>query len=507
MKTELVAEKGKVLSRAFQLEDGQRVVLGRGEDVDVQILDAGLSRRHCSITRQGEHFVIRDLNSRNGTYINGVRVKEAILNPGDKVQLGGLVFEFRVGPDRRRRPANLITAIPEDSRGEICARIEPGESALMELPPEFQNLENYRRIQRDLSMIYRIGNLINAERAPQQLYQRVVESILEATGADRCVLLVESADRQRLEVAATQARPGRKQPDGPCFSHTIVEEAYRNQVCVLRSDALSDERFSRADSVILQDIRSVMGVPVESPERCLGAIYVDTVGRHEAFRRHDLELLAAIGKQAGIAIQAAQLLDRVRQLLRGTVRALVATIEAKDRYTRGHSERVTRLAVHLARAMNLPREDLDILDLSGYLHDIGKIGVSEVILNKSGSLSAEEWEVIRRHPIVGAEIIANLGDTEAIARVIRHHHERWDGKGYPDGLAGEDIPRLARILAVADAFDAMTSERPYRSARSAREAIEELRRGAGTQFEPAVVTAFLAALTSESGSNDVPPAS
>ncbi len=495
MKTELIAEKGKILSRAFQLGPDQCVCLGRGEDADIQILDAGLSRQHCTLTREGDHFVLRDLGSRNGCWVNGIRIKESTLKAGDKVQLGGLVFEFRVSEDRRRRPANLITSVPEGAPGDVRDKIDLGESGLMSLPPEFQNVENYKRIQRDLSTIYRVGNLIQSETNLQRLYTRVIGAIFDVIAADRCYLLIENRGRNALSVAAARsaAQEGVKDvdsPDSSGFSHTIADKAYEDGVAVMRVDALTDDRFSQADSVIIQDIRSVMCVPLEDQTRCFGVIYVDTVGRSQAFRRHDLELLTAVAKQAGIAIQRVLLMEEVTALLHGTTRALVATIEAKDKYTHGHSERVTEYALHIARALGLPDSKMKFLELAGFMHDIGKIGVAENILNKKEPLTDEEWEVIRQHPVVGADIIVNIERTDTISRAVRHHHERWNGSGYPGGLAGEKISPLGRILAVADAFDAMTSARPYRDSRSSEYAIQELLKGAGEQFDPEIVEVF-----------------
>ncbi len=166
-------------------------------------------------------------------------------------------------------------------------------------------------------------------------------------------------------------------------------------------------------------------------------------------------------------------------------------MEVKDVYTQGHSVRVAQLSRACARELGLSGEALDQIYLAGLLHDIGKIGVPESILLKPGRLSAVEWEEVRGHPVVGARIVEPARFPAAVVAVVRHHHEDYGGGGYPDGLAGEEIPLLARIIRVADAYDAMTSTRPYRRGLTAEEAIEELRRGAGRQFDPRVVEAFL----------------
>jgi HD-GYP domain-containing protein (c-di-GMP phosphodiesterase class II) len=175
--------------------------------------------------------------------------------------------------------------------------------------------------------------------------------------------------------------------------------------------------------------------------------------------------------------------------------ALSATVDAKDPYTAGHAERVGELAEATAVAMGLGLYEQNLVKEAAQLHDIGKIGVSDSVLGKTGRLTEEEYEEIRRHPEQGARIVGALRSMAPLVPVIRHHHERWDGKGYPDGLAGEDIPVGARIMAIADTYDAMTSDRPYRRAMLPVEAFDEIKGLAGSQFEPAVVRAFVEAVT------------
>ena len=170
-----------------------------------------------------------------------------------------------------------------------------------------------------------------------------------------------------------------------------------------------------------------------------------------------------------------------------TLESLVATIEAKDRYTRQHSRRVSKLSRSLGERMKLSREEIESLRFATLLHDIGKIGVRDSILMKNGKLTDEEYEIIKQHPVIGDQIVQPLGLTDAERGIIRHHHERIDGNGYPDGLKGEEISMLTRIVSVADAFDAMTSTRSYRKALSIDEAFTELRRGIGKQFDESIV--------------------
>jgi putative nucleotidyltransferase with HDIG domain len=177
-----------------------------------------------------------------------------------------------------------------------------------------------------------------------------------------------------------------------------------------------------------------------------------------------------------------------------TIRALASAIDAKDPYTRGHSERVARLAVEIGRELKLDEATLRILEFGGILHDVGKIGIPEQVLGKPARLTPEEFKVVQSHAVIGAEIVEGVEFLRSAEPAIRHHHERWDGKGYPDGLAGEAIPLIARILNAADTWDACTSERPYHPAASAEHGLDILAQIRGAQLDPTVHDAILRVL-------------
>jgi putative nucleotidyltransferase with HDIG domain len=218
-------------------------------------------------------------------------------------------------------------------------------------------------------------------------------------------------------------------------------------------------------------------------------------------------VLLVRGASRTLRTRTVQLRDRSARLLESyrlleesaleAIESLNATVDAKDPYTAGHSQRVQEVALAVGRELGLSRAQIDSLRLAGLFHDIGKLRVPDAILTKPGPLTEEEFELIKRHPEDGAEIVGHLGRLKNVLPFIRHHHERWDGHGYPAGLAGLDIPLEAAIVGLADAWDAMTTERPYSRARSFEEAVAEIRNGRGTQFAPAVVDAFLATLDLE----------
>lgn len=196
-------------------------------------------------------------------------------------------------------------------------------------------------------------------------------------------------------------------------------------------------------------------------------------------------------RKASLAVENMALYESLISNFYGILKSLVNALEAKDLYTGKHSERVTRYAGEVARKMGCTGAQLESVRTVGYLHDIGKIGIQDSILNKPGSLTPEEYELVKKHPEIGEAIVSELGLTPEERSIIRHHHERWDGKGYPDGLAGEEIPLLARIVSIVDAFDAMTSIRAYRQAMSRDDSICELLRNRGKQFDPAALDAFI----------------
>ena len=205
-------------------------------------------------------------------------------------------------------------------------------------------------------------------------------------------------------------------------------------------------------------------------------------------------MLTAIGIEAGIALENRRLFDDLNHLFLATIESLANTIDARDGYTGGHSRRVSDNASVIGRMLGLGDRGLRTLRLGGILHDIGKIGIPDQVLKTEGRYGPDQWRHMRKHPVIGADILRPIRSMEDVAAIVRHHHERWDGGGYPDGLVGEDIMVGARIVAITDAFDAVTSSRVYRTRGTVEDGAQALAEGAGAQFDPELVPKFLAAL-------------
>jgi putative nucleotidyltransferase with HDIG domain len=238
-------------------------------------------------------------------------------------------------------------------------------------------------------------------------------------------------------------------------------------------------------------LSTLMLCPIVGKEKVLGIVVASDKKSGEEFYSSDSKLLMAISAQAGLAIENALLYHEFESLMLGAISSLVKTLEASSKWTAGHTERVTEYAVNIGTLMGLERELIERLRITALLHDIGKIATPKEILNKKAKLHKNEWKEIKKHPARGADILKELKQFEDITQSIKYHHECWDGCSGIYGLQKHEIPLMARILAFADTFDALTSDRPYRKKKTRDEAVKEIARCSGTQFDPGVVEAFL----------------
>ncbi len=316
----------------------------------------------------------------------------------------------------------------------------------------------------------------------EHIFQEMVETALQVSGGESCSLLIFDDDNNEFHpkmVKNLRSDFPAGGLHGPIPFPETLEKVVRTKEAVLMN---AGNHPSTAASFIF--------APLKIRNRVFGILSLARRRNGVEFTQTDLNHIVTLTRRASLNLENNILYESTYVNLMDAFRSLVASIQARDQYTESHSVRVTRLAVKTAEVMGCSAGDIESVRISGMLHDIGKIAVPDNILLKPGRLTDEEYRVIRSHPLTGESIIKPilLFDSERI--IIRHHHERWDGHGYPDGIAGKDIPLLSRILAVADAFDAMTNNRPYRRAMEVERAAAELEKNAGSQFDEDVLDGF-----------------
>lgn len=273
------------------------------------------------------------------------------------------------------------------------------------------------------------------------------------------------------------------------FGQGIVGAVAASGKAELIEDVRKDPRWKGASTPRF-DTRGMMAVPLISRGRVVGVLQLlNAVGR-ERFEESDLRQMQHFAGSLAHALENARLYSRQRRIFVETVIALAEAVERRDPYTGGHLHRVVAYSLALGEALGLDLDALEELRLGATLHDIGKIGVPDAVLLKAGPLDETEQEVMRRHASDGASIVSRIADLRPLVPIVRNHHERWDGSGYPDGLRGDQIPLAARIVSVADTFDAMTTSRPYRKSLPSEKAAQEIQRVAGTHLCPRVVGVF-----------------
>ncbi len=338
----------------------------------------------------------------------------------------------------------------------------------------------------ELELLYSISGSMKVTQPPQDFLRDVCEQLREVMGVSAAAAVIHAhppAAQEDLVVVDGEIdlTPGE-----------IKLLAFERIAPLLAEDnrAIVDNEFSwRSDPHLSGSIRNLTAAPLVS-EQALGMLLAFN-RKGGDFNSPDMKLIGSIANQSAVFLANNMLYADLQDLLMGVLHALTASIDAKDPYTCGHSNRVAIISRRLAEACGLPPAKVQHIYLTGLLHDVGKIGVPESTLRKPGRLTNEEYEAIRKHPGIGAKILGGIRQLDDVIGGILCHHERLDGRGYPQGLTGEDVPQDARIIGLADCFDAMTSDRIYRRAMPLPLVIKEIRQCAGTQFDPDIVEKFL----------------
>jgi len=339
-----------------------------------------------------------------------------------------------------------------------------------------------------------IAALINSTLDQEEIRRRAIEAATTLMDAEAGSLLLVDQNQEELyfEVAlgtkGDQVKEIRLQ-----MGQGIAGWVAQHCEPLIVNDAASDPRFFHgADNRSSFVTSQIMAAPVVSKGCVLGVLQVVN-SKCGGFTSDSLELFVTLADHVAPAIENARLYEKLKVTFHGTALALAEALELRDAYTGGHTRRVRDYSLATGQHLGLSVDELEDLALASVLHDIGKIGVRDAVLLKKTPLVEEEQVLMNGHADHGGEILRHVAALERVTPAVLHHHERYDGRGYPRGLSGEAIPFLARIIAVADTYDAMTSDRPYRKALSGNTACAELQKGAGSQFDPKVVEAFLVA--------------
>ncbi len=337
----------------------------------------------------------------------------------------------------------------------------------------------------NMTLLYRLGRSMNELRHPEQFVTGAVEGLADTLG----YLWTSVVFAERREVGELAGRFISAHDDlglddvglRGLLDHFVAKVSYTPGEAPA---GVFGCEGPLGPEVVLQPIRidniyaGYMAMGSKRGEDCQATSY-------------DTQALEAVAGYVSTMLESVHLYAEQQATLMGMLRALSTSLDAKDRYTRGHSERVALLAKMLAQAAGLPEHDAERIHLAGILHDIGKIGVPDHVLCKPSRLTDEEFALIKQHPTIGYEILKGIPAVEDVLPGVLHHHERWDGRGYPGNIGGESIPLMARILALADTFDSMSSNRAYRAARHREQVLAEIQRCSGGQFDPDLVDAFL----------------
>lgn len=486
----LVVLTGKLKDQVFEVE--HTVTIGRNPDNTIALDDLQVSRKHAMIEQGPRGTLLKDLGSGNGTFIGNQRILEYRLSHGDVIRIGGQELRYEAEPAAAKLPAEKDGSGVRFSAGS-SGRFEATDAVnlhqtLFQAPSAAATTEQLRTTQKRLQAIYAANQIITSEQNLNRLFQRVMDQIFSLVPAHNGVIMLKDKDRGEL---VTEFVKSGVQAQEVVISSSIVKRAFENGEALITYDAADDSRFEAGASIITQNISSAMCVPLIHQQDRLGVIYVDTRGTTKAFVSDDLEMLVGLAGPAAIAIRNAQYLRMVKQGYEDTLTALANSIELRDHYTVGHTWRVTNFSKEIARELGWNGEKIDEVQMGGVLHDVGKIAVDDAILRKPGKLTDEEFAKMKIHPERGAQLLQDIAFLRPLIPYCLYHHERYDGKGYPYGMQGEDIPIEGRLVAVADTFDAMTSNRPYRKGLDPEVAIAELERGRGSQFDPVCVDALI----------------
>lgn len=470
------------------VEHADLIRVGRLSSLELPLDDSSVSRKHAEIRFIEGTWFVKDLSSTNGSYVNGNKVgPEAVpVKPRDIVQFGKVAFLVETAETATvEGPASdqlVVSAYAQSTYDDGLRRLV------------FDRRQMPRAGEQLVALLRAGHHLVHIDNE-DTLLDSVLHDAVSVLDAQRGAIVLADGEGPDPKLKLKKMAIGKGEPFGRFhFSKRLTQRCFNQGESLLYGNLAHDDELRLTQSIQDGTMTSVMVVLLRTPRRKLGVLHLDRGPLQDPFTEDDLLLADALAAHVSAGIESAQLLRQQRDLFTRTVTTLAEMVELRDKYTGGHTYRVTQYAALLAEKMELPREQVELIRFGTPLHDIGKIGIRDAILQKPGRLTAAEFAEMQTHTTLGADYLSGIPELHPIIPIVRNHHERWDGTGYPDRLAREEIPQLARIVAVADAFDAMTSHRPYHENRKGRNpefAFGEVEKQSGRQFDPTCAAAFL----------------
>jgi HD-GYP domain-containing protein (c-di-GMP phosphodiesterase class II) len=490
--------------QGLQWESQGALRIGRHDSVDIPLDDPSVARYHAEVFLAGPRWLLRDLanSERSPTLLNSIPVGtgDCELHFNDVIHCGNVALQVTeiqaaaAAPPQKPLPPPAGAADTHVRATGSFIRVEAAAQRTWDqaLQAVTRTSAPDGRSGQHLLTLLRTGHHLRHLASLDELLHSVLEEAVQALGAQRGSILLHDAVTGQLQLRAVLA-PGLLGSSQRCYSRTLADRCYHQGESLLCRDASADAALHQARSVQMNSMSSLICALLRSPRQRLGVLHLDRGPLQDPFDQDDFYLADAVAASVAVGIESALLVEQHREQFLQTVTSLARVVELRDPYTWGHARRVTEYSLALADELKVGQAERHQLEIATPLHDIGKIGVDDAILRKPGRLTAEEFERMKQHTVMGAAILESIVGLAPMIPIVRHHHEHWDGTGYPDRLTGEQIAPTARIVAVADAFDAMTSTRPYRPAMPPERAFAELRQHAGAHFEPGCVHAFLRA--------------
>ncbi|MEI7685410.1 MAG: HD domain-containing phosphohydrolase [Planctomycetota bacterium] len=468
-------------------ENESLVRAGRLATLEIVLDDSSVSRRHAEIRPTANGWRIKDLGSTNGTFVNGTR-----LGPGE--------YPVRAHDIVRCGNVTFVVDHLSDGAEDEAEKENPSEKLFIQSVTNCSwedalnglafDRERSPRPGEQLLALLRAGHHLVHLESEEDLLHTILNDAVSTLDAQRGAIVLADSPTGPLRLRALAT--GQSQiPSRPGFSQNLALRSFTRGESILCQSAEEDPELAGARSIAEGTMASILCILLRTPRKRLGVLHLDRGPLQNPFSKDELHLADALAAHVSAGIESAQLLKKQRELFLNTIAMLAQAVELRDPYTGGHTVRVTEYSMLLGQQLDLSPEDMKLISMGTPLHDIGKIGIDDAILRKPGKLTREEFEIMKSHTTKGAKILEQVGDLADVIPIVRSHHERWDGLGYPDGLAGENIPRLARIVGVCDAFDAMTSDRPYRQGMPAEAAFAEVEKQRGKQFDPEIAEVFL----------------